>query len=177
MSNRKTQILNALEQFINKRPGLEPRDYIRDWKDTEGRRAYFAEARSITKDLHHARDLLGAVARRDSITADDLLKAAQGAFSGRLTITEENRAVKISYCVGQYFPTEYRKAVCSVLASAMWAYWREHCLPQPTYIHHGDANNLPMTTESRYSGLSAGDYLRKTARREFSRGIASRWFN
>jgi hypothetical protein len=58
----------------------------------------------------------------------------------------------VDYCTGQYFPTEYRRAVCSVLSSALWDYFRTN-------------------------GADTGDDIRRTARRELGRSIASRWFN
>ena len=54
----KSALIDTLSQWINKRPGLDPRDYIRDWKDRDGRAAYRSESRSITKDLNHAREML-----------------------------------------------------------------------------------------------------------------------
>lgn len=148
MEQRKQAILDTLRKFIAQRPGLEFANY----GDVS---AYRSEMRSITKDRHHAETLLNAVAWRDSITADDLIRASQGAFSGRLTITEQDGKVRIDYCTGQYFPTEYRRAVCAVLASAFWDYWRENSLQ-------------PKVT---------GDSIRATARKEFGRSIGSRWFN
>jgi len=184
MEPRKRVILDALSAFMNQRPGLEPGNYIDMYRpDPEGRKAYFAEARSITKDLHHARTLMRAVELSDSITADDLLKAAPRAYSGRLTITEESgpmqnagyygisgeaalwRRAKIDYCTGQYFPTEYRRAVCAVLASALWEHVREHCMPGM------------LQSESTSGKVSAGDWLRAHFRQQFGRGIASRWFS
>lgn len=148
MSN-KTAIIEALYRFINQRPGLEPRNYISDWRDTEGRRAYHAEARQITKDLHQARDLLAAVAWRDSITGDHLVAACQGS---RLDIQVLNDgAVRVDYCTGQYWPTEYRRAVCRVLSSVLWTYWRE--------CGHD------------------GPKIRQAARQNLSRAIAQRFFN
>jgi hypothetical protein len=36
----------------------------------------------------------------------------------------------------------------------------------------------PFTTEfDAFDGMTIGDWLRKAARQEFGRGIASRWFN
>lgn len=141
------QILGALGAFAEQRPGLDPRNYISSGRDSEGRRAYFGEARAITRDLHDARTLLAAVRWRQGIGAAELAKAF-GAFSGRLTLTDRG----LDYCTGQYWPTEYRKAVCAVLASALWAYWRDE-------------------------GAKTADDIRRKARREFGRGIASRWFN
>ena len=147
----KQKIINALYTFANKRPGLDPRDYIRDYRDSEGRAAYRAEARSITRDLTHARALLRRV-ELSGISANELLEASKEAFSGRLEITAtDDGLVKVSYCVGQYFPTEYRKAVASVCARALWNYWREDSKP--------------------------ADSIRQLARREFPRAIARAYFN
>jgi hypothetical protein len=75
----KTTLLETLHRWIAKRPGLDPRDYIRGWDDRDGRAAYFSESRSITKDRHHAEAMLLYVARRDSITAEDIIKASRDA--------------------------------------------------------------------------------------------------
>jgi len=147
----KNQIINALYTFANKRPGLEPRDYIRSWDDSEGRATYRAESRNITKDLNHARALLRRL-ELSGITAEEIIEASKEAFSGRLSISVTNDGiVKVSYCVGQYFPTEYRKAVASVCARALWSYWREDS--------------------------KTADSIRQLARREFPRAIARAYFN
>ena len=148
MDTRKETLIAALRKFIAQRPGLEFGNY----GDVS---AYRSEMRSITKDRHHAEAMLSSVAWRDSITADTILEASKHAFSGRLTITEPTPGrFVLDYCTGQYWPTEYRRAVCSVLSSALWDYWRE-C---------GGA-------------ASTGDAIRKTAAAELSRSIAQRWFN
>lgn len=140
----KQAIINSLYTYAHKRPGLEFADY--------GNVAcYRSDVRSITRDLHEARHLLRYVEMRDSITADMILEAARSAFSGRLTI---NPDATISYCTGQYWPTEYRKAVCAVLASAIWHYLRD--------AYKGDDD--------------LGEKIRKAARREFDRSICKRWF-
>lgn len=142
MDTRKQTLIACLRKFIAQRPGLEFGNY----GDVS---AYRSEMRSITKDRHHAEELLRAVSWRDSITADDILHAAKHAFSGRLTISEpEPDRFVLDYCTGQYWPTEYRRAVCSVLSSALWNYWRD-----------------------------AGDGPIGAARRELPRSIAQRWFN
>jgi len=147
----KQQIIDALYTFANKRPGLEPRDYIRRWDDSEGRATYRAESRNITKDLNHARALLRRL-ELSGITAEEIIEASKEAFSGRLTISAtDDGIVKVSYCVGQYFPTEYRKAVASVCARALWSYWREDS--------------------------KTADSIRQLARREFPRAIARAYFN
>jgi len=139
----KSDIIDALSTFIHQRPGLEFGNY----GDIS---SYRSEMRSITKDLHHARELLQAVAWRDNITADDIIAATQG---GRLTIEPTARGFRINYTTGQYFPTEYRRAVASLLSSLLWSQWRGY-FAEPT-----------------------GDLIRATARRELSRSVVRRWFN
>lgn len=135
----KSQAIELISKFINQRPGLEYANY----GDVK---AYRSESARITKDLHHARELLAAVAWRDSITADDLIKASQRAFSGRLELGET-----IQYTAGQYFPTEYRKAACAVLAAALWDYWR--------------------------TDAADGDAIRKAARKNLNRAVCRAYFN
>ena len=151
----KQTIINALRTFSRQRPGLEFGNY----GDVK---AYRSELRGITKDLAEAQTLLRAIELRDSITAEDLLRGFD-AFSGRLSI--DATTGRLDYCTGQYFPTEYRRAVCSVCASVLWAYWREN---MPKTVRGGPAD---------YTGPSAGELLHRTARNEFGRGIAGRWFN
>lgn len=118
MDTRKQALIAVLRKFIAQRPGMDPRDYG-DY------RAYRSESRSITQDRQHAEAILAQVEWRDSLTAGNILEASKHAFSGRLTIEEpEPGKFKLTYCAGQYFPTEYRKAAASVLASALWDYWR-----------------------------------------------------
>ena len=78
---------------------------------------YRSEVRSIGKDLQHARALLHYVAWHDSITAEMILDRAR---SGRLSIKVEGNKVRVDYCTGQYWPTEYRPAVCRLLSSVIW---------------------------------------------------------
>jgi hypothetical protein len=139
----KESILAALHKFVAQRPGLEFGNY----GDCA---SYRAELRGITRDCTEARRLLRYV-ERSSMTAEQIIDASKHAFSGRLTITPTDTGYSLSYCTGQYWPTEYRSAVCAVLASAIWAHWRDE--------------------------TSTGDSLRRAARNEFGRGIASRWFH
>ena len=167
MEHRKQLILDALSAFASSRPGMEPGNYG-DW------RAYRSEQRSVTRDLHQARTLLAAVRWRDSITADDILAAAKSAYSGRLEIKERNGGFAIDYCTGQYYPTEFRRAVCAVLAQALWYYTRDHAMPsaivengEKFYPHAGGKRNTQ----------SGGDWLRTHFKREFGNTIARRWFD
>lgn len=115
------ETLNALDllvTFANKRPGLNPRDYISDWRDSEGRKIYMRESREITKDLHDFTELY----RVCSFMISDLEERVKNRLfksSDRLTLTESG---KLQYITGQYFPTEYRPAAARVLSSILWHY-------------------------------------------------------
>lgn len=175
MDSRKQTLIAMLHKFIRQRPGLEFCNY----GDANG---YRAELRSIGKDLQHAQALLSYVEWHDSIGADDILRAAKDAFSGRLHIAEhEPGRFTLNYCTGQYWPTEYRRAVCAVLSSAIWAWFRDHCMPDPCGKQTKNVGE-PCEYSSdlyRFNGaaVSAGDFIRRTAKREFGSSIARRWFN
>ena len=138
----KSTIVAALDAFIRQRPGLEYGNY----GDLS---AYRAEVRSIGKDLQHARKLIDYVAWHDSITAEMILDAAR---SGRLSIVVDGNKVRVDYCTGQYWPTEYRPAVCRLLSSVIWDWMRA---------------NDPRRS---------GEMIRKAASRELGTSIARRWF-
>lgn len=144
----KQQILEALQKWVAQRPGLEFGNY-------GDMSSYRSELRSIAKDKHDAERLLTAVAWRDSITAAELT-AAFSAYSGRLSIAETPEGVKLSYVTGQYWPTEYRKAACAVLARALWDYRRA---------------TVPQSVDK------AGDWIRDSFRREFGHSMQQRWFD
>ena len=152
--DRKSQILTALEGFIRQRPGLEFGNY-------GDRKAYFSEMRRITRQRHDAERLLRAVAL-SSMPAEVLVGGFR-AFSGRLTLTDCERngkhALRLEYCTGQYFPTEYRAAVCAVCAAALWDWYRDD------YV------------KAAKPGESPGDAIRRQFRREFGARFASRWFD
>ena len=131
-------ILGELAAFAAKRPRLECGSY-------NDHASYRAEIRGITRDLHHARALLTAV-RLSGITEKQLIEAFR---SKRLSWDGQS----LDYCVNSYFATEYRPAVCAVLASALWAYYRDDCCADTC------------------------DKIRAAARRALPRAIASRWFN
>lgn len=150
MTDDRARILFALRRFVAFRPGLEYANY-------GDPAAYRAEMRRITKQRHDAETLLDYV-ERTSITADQLRAAFRNAFSGRLSLVESDTGMRLDYCTGQYYPTEYRAAVCAVLVSALWAYWRDD--------YH--------ERKGTYEG--ARDYVLAVARRNFrSRSIRARF--
>lgn len=143
-------MISALHKWIRQRPGLEPANYISGWHDADGRRAYRSEVRRIGRQLADARTLLAYVER--SGMAPEYLHNALS--RRRLTWN----GAELEYCTGQYWPTEYRAAAASALASAIWYHW---------------ADDRHQQTGS-YEG--AADAIYRMARSTFGRGIADRWF-
>ena len=136
--------LAALHKFAGRRPGLKFANY-------GDLRAYRAYRRAITRDLSEFRQLARFV-ELSGITAEGLVSAARSVFSGRLSFVEQNDKVTVFYCAGQYFPTEYRKAACAVLAAALWNYYRA---------------DIPPETENRNDKF----------RRMFGARLQKRWFD
>ena len=148
MTDKKTMCA-LLRAHISSRPGLDSRDYASDWRDKEGIAALRHDQRNIARDGKEARLLLSFVEGRDSITADDIAYASKRAFSGRLSFAEApDGTMRLDYCTGQYYPTEYRAAACALLASVVSKYW-------------GDD----------------GNDVHKLAKGYFGRGVHSRWFD
>ncbi len=149
--NKRDQILQLLSAFASQRPGLEYDNY-------GDPTSYRSEMRSITADLHTFRRLLAAVSWRSSIGEPELREAFKHAYSGRLTLEDRpDGKLALDYCTGQYFPTEYRKACCAVLAAALW----DHAATDL------DKREYPNVVS----------HLREEFRKEFGRGIQSRYFD
>lgn len=141
-------LLDSLGAFVHQKPGFESANYGGD------RSLYLQDYRPTLQHLHDAEKMLAAVRWRESITTEDIISASHRAFFGRLEISADaNGRPVIDYTPGQYAPTEYRAAVCAVLAAALWAYWRRDMEP------------------------GSGHAIRRKAVDEFGRGIARRWFD
>lgn len=151
MDTQKEQIVNLLQNWIDQRPGLDPRDY---GFGRDGWNNYRRESARITQQKRDAQILLNHVAS-SQITAAELIEAFPRSFSGRLELKQEGNEYRLSYCTGQYWPTEYRAAACAVLASALWAYHRED---------YKDSEHI-------------GDDLRKAFKRMFGASLSRRWFD
>lgn len=134
----RTEIFEALARFVAQRSGIDSRNY------GGSREAFMGDYRRILRDGRDARALLRVVELSTCLPDSILCEVLK---SGRLTWDGE----RLEYCAGQYFPTEYRGAVCRALASVLWNYWRD-----------GD----------RYSA----EQIREAARMNLGRGIARRWF-
>jgi hypothetical protein len=110
-------VVRVLAAYAAQNPGLEYGNYCAAGRsDAAGRRAYFAEARGITRQLHRVRE---AVHCAHAVRDADLVEAAGLAFSGRLSITVDGDRATVAYCTGQYWPTEYRAAVAAVIERAI----------------------------------------------------------
>ena len=174
MDNRKQAIIAALRAFIEQRPGF-------DWHNYSTARDYRQDQRRAQRQLHDARAMLRAVELSDSITADDILREAQ---SGRLTIREVEPAYiaklgqyRVDYCTGQYWCTEFRAGACRLLASVLWTWKREKCMPQVGAAPCGSGKaEAGMYWDGKHA-VPAGDWLRNSFRREYGRSMAARWFS
>jgi hypothetical protein len=139
---QKYTLIAALQQWIAQSPGLQFANY-------GCRKSYSSEYRAIQRDRRDAETLISAVASIPDITAENLAGSFR-AFSGRL----QWDGARLSYTTGQYWPTEYRKAACAVLAQALW----DHFAKAPEAKNGKDIRKL------------AGAYLRNS-------GVVRRWFN
>ena len=158
----KSELLALLYSFVNKRPCLDFANY----GDVS---IYRAEVRKISRQRSDALQLLRAVELRESITAAEMIAA----FRDRLTLGHTKKGkLCLEYCAGQYYATEYRASIARFAASLLWAYFARN-MPKGQLMHNSETGE----TLERYNGLRAGDWLRAKAKREFGRGIASRWFN
>lgn len=137
----KPTIINIIRRFISQRSGLNWRDYVSGGSDTAGREALRADYTRILKHGRDARALLGAV-ERSSITAESI--TGHLTDGGRLSLVGN----RLDYTTGQYFATEYRGAVCSLLSSML-------------IIHYGEGSIK---------------HARRWASRNVGRGVAARWF-
>lgn len=168
MEPSKSQILTALRAFVNQRPGF-------DWHDYGDASSYRGDLRTATRQRRDALDLLRWIEWHDTITAADILAACAG--GGRLSLSveyepipaspglaaiERRPVVRVDYCTGQYWCTEFRGAVARFAASVVWGWCRD--------------NRCPDTDAGR-KGLSPGDWVRATLRREFGPGLARRYFS
>lgn len=196
------KIVSALGAWIRQRPGLEPGNY--------DRAGYISESRRITRQKHDAERLLDEAIRTGPHT-DEAWRDAFRAFSGRLA-WDSDKAIgpkdtacgRLSYCTGQYWPTEYRAAAAAVLASLLWAHMRE-AMPEPseiivrecskwngqtwvkgctvgTYATEAEADAARgegQQVDCLYGSQrqSAGDYLRAQFRSRFGARFAAKWFN
>lgn len=103
--------LENLISFVNKAPGFCFHDY-------DSYKYYRKDYSESLKDKHSFFELLSLASRL--VDRAELQKRVYEYLknnSGRLFCDD---ASKITYHVGQYFPTEYRAAACRILVSILW---------------------------------------------------------
>lgn len=154
----RAELLERLERFVSQRPGF-------DWQNYGDRASYRADARTATQQLNDARAMLAAISLRESISADNIRAALR--HGGRLALQDDGT---LDYCVGQYWPTEFRAGVCRALAEILWDYWRSRMPARDENGHVSHPNRFGP------GAITVGDYLRRVARAELGRSIAGRWF-
>jgi len=133
----RAEILEALARFTAQRSGIDGRNY------GGSREAFLGDYRRILRDGRDARALLRVVELSTCLPDSILVEILN---NGRLTWDGK----RLDYCAGQYFPTEYRAAVCRALAAALWHTWSR-------------------------DGKTA-EQIRAAAKSNLGRGIARRWF-
>ena len=104
----KDDILDDLLRFVNRRTGINIRDYAKSCADKDGVSAFRTTYREILRDGRDARKLIRAC--RYLVPFGILL--LQGRTRDRLTYTDRGW----DYCAGQYWCTEYRAAACRYLS-------------------------------------------------------------
>ena len=139
----KSEICTMLRAFVAQRSGLDWRNYASDWRDKSGMDALRSDRSRILQHGRDARAILVFV-EHSPMPVNFIMRELE---TGRLTFDSARKA--LDYCAGQYFPTEYRAAVCRTLANAIWRFYRDNVTPD----------------------------VRAFARETFGRAIASRWFN
>jgi hypothetical protein len=172
----KQAICDALATWIRQRPGFGQ-------ENTSS-----GDRREVARDKRDAELLLQAVQRHDSITGEKLIEASKRAFGGRLEFkvekfwlhengakTMQSGAVTIDYTIGQYWPTEYRAAAAAVLAAALWEHMRDNMPSGPN--RDGDRYWDTSLAGGKGDFTNAGDWLRRSFRKEFGSALQRRWFN
>lgn len=110
--------ISALVAFAAQNPGLEPGNYYSEARDSNGRRAFAQESRAISADWRWLKSALQEAAA-EGVKDADVIAEGPHAFSGRLRWAQTTEgAPRWSYCTGQYWPTEYRKAAATLLEYA-----------------------------------------------------------
>ncbi len=170
----------ALVDFAAQNPGLDPRNYFdpKFDRDGNGRAAFNEERANITADFRRFRLAL-AEASQEGVSDADVIAEAPSAFSGRLewlcptTHADLKSGIGWSYCTGQYFPTEYRKAAATLLEYALAKVRRERppVKQMPRTIaelkarnkenggHYFDASTMRFFRSKIESGILSGCYF------------------
>lgn len=132
-------LLEMLDAFVDQRPGLEFANY----GDVS---AYRSDQRAVAHDRSDAKQMMSELRHRllwrnrtftvpsgpttteHQRLADHLRANLQSGERLHLEQTPDGRAWALSYDAGQYWCTEYRAAVCRLLARALMFYMRQEAV-------------------------------------------------
>lgn len=106
----KSGFIELMRRWIAQRPGLDSGNYDRGI-------GVFSDYKKISEARHRAKAALNVADGREWDPAE-MARALRSGYNGRLSLTADyNDPTKIvfDYCVGRYWPTEYREAAASVL--------------------------------------------------------------
>jgi hypothetical protein len=100
-------LAKSMEKFANQKPGFDLRNYgsMSSYKSDYNRYKKYA-------DKNRAYSYWGFLELLNSLDDDQIEYAFRHSFSGRLSI---NNDYSLSYCTGQYFPTEFEAALNAVI--------------------------------------------------------------
>ena len=123
----KREVLDKLREFIKQPPRLSPADYFGAGGGLEefvrGMSFYKQDKRRIEAHRRDALEMLNLIERIDGITARQLIEASK---DRRLTVHKDGPHVVVDFTTNQNWPTEYRAAVCGLLATVLWQLWKEN---------------------------------------------------
>jgi hypothetical protein len=120
MTTKEQSAAHALRKFVGMRSGISFADYVTGPADIVGRANYRKDKRTIAKYGEDARKML-ALVESAGITCEELQTAAHDS-GGRLEIRETGYHHEVIFTPCQYWSTEYRAAVCRLLARALFLY-------------------------------------------------------
>ena len=123
----KREVLDKLREFVKQPPRLNPADYF-SAHDTKteflrGMMFYRQDKRRIEAHRRDALEMLNLIERMDGITARQLIEASK---DRRLQVHKDGPHVVVDFTTCQNWSTEYRAAVCGLLATVLWQLWKEN---------------------------------------------------
>jgi hypothetical protein len=100
-------LANSMVQFANRKPGFDGANYAGYYAAYKSDYNRYKRDADFNRNFDYKR-LLNLL----KMNTDDEIRSAFTAFCGRLSIKDD---MGLSYCTGQYFPTEYQAALRAVI--------------------------------------------------------------
>ena len=107
----RARVIQLLRSLVESRPSLALSSY-------NAYRAYKDDSNKLSLQLRDARRLLDEIDKRKRITCSAII-AGVDSGNGRLQL----RNGSLTYVAGQYYPMEYRAAVCAAAARILTKFW------------------------------------------------------